>query len=298
MHLLERVRLRPVFCAPAAFDPDPDRAAAVAHLADWAGDDWSKFLAIPSDVVAVCGPVASRYAAAAQLLHAGRHVVVPPPVCATRAVAESLWRTAAAGGSRLGVLRLDGDRDFFRALAEARSGRLGPVRTVRRFVASVGLPSAEPTGDVFDEFGPADLSQLIDLVADEPVHVDARPTPRIDREDEMGGYVLTVGFRGGAVASIGRSISSVTPEDGSWTVSGRDGGYARGVRWQRGEDDEIFPLAESAVPDMDPLARLAAVVHRNGDELRDEWQRAAWTVALLNAARRSLASGHRSPVTP
>jgi predicted dehydrogenase len=270
-HLMELVRLRPDFCAPTVPGTidDPNRSC---------------------DIVAVCGPLASRHATAAALLEAGRSVVSPPPVCATRDEAESLWRTAEAAGSRLGVLRLDGGDDFFRAAAEARSGRLGPIRTVRRFVASAGCRD-EQTPDVFGEFGPTDLSQLLDIVADEPARVFAVATPRMGSEHEIGGYALTIRFRGGAVANIGRSVHSVTPEDGSWSVSGSEGGYAGGVRWQRGEDDEIFPLADSPAPRFDPLEGIAATVRAEPEVLREQWRRAVWTVALLNASRRSLESG-------
>jgi hypothetical protein len=292
-HLLERLRLRPVFHVAAVFDPDPSRSEAVSHLAETTTASLDETLAVPANMIVVAGPVADRAGWAAAALAAGRHVVLAPPVAPDVGSARELLTLADRARRRLGVLRLDHEQgEFLTAHAVAVCGLLGELRTVRRSVASAGLVG---TGEnPWDTFAPTDFAQALDLLAaaemSSPLSsADGREgslrvlfVSRVPGMDgECGGYLAVFQSPEGVLVEVSRNLRAVLPEDTGWRLSGSKGGYAHGSRFVRGDDDEIYDLPVEAPTPPDPLDVLRAVVEDDSDAWRTEYLRAVAVVRLL-----------------
>jgi predicted dehydrogenase len=171
------------------FDPDPDRAGALAaETGARAFDNFTGMLA-EVDAVTIAAPAGAHFDMAKAALEAGRHVYVEKPLALSLAEADALI-----------------------ALAEAR-GLVVQVGHQERFVlAAMGLPRGDrlPLSMEFGRSGPAtgrgeDVAVALDLMIHDldlaRLFGFARPT----KIDACGGYdetIATLTFDGGRTASF------------------------------------------------------------------------------------------------
>lgn len=291
-------------------DLDSERrdASVSRHPDVTATGDWHEALASDADAVVVATPPSTHFALAAEVLSAGKHVLVEKPISMRPEDALELGRLAA---ERNRVLMVGHILRYNPAIAVVRSvvdsGELGDLRYVASTRVNLGRHHRDV--NVMWDLGPHDVSVLIPLLGEPPCSVNAWGTDFIQRglHDVVFMYLR---FPQGPVAHV--HLSWVNPlkqrevlvvgskrmlvyDDVSSTVTVHD----RAVETIPHADTlEEFKLSyrygdswEVPVPAGEPLA--AECAHfveciRHGKEpvtgVRDGYQ----VVRVLDAAQRSL----------
>lgn len=252
---------------------DPDRRSAAGSLApgarlvpavgELARDD-------RVELVVVSTPPNSHADLAAQLLAAGKHVVVEKPMALSAAEADRLLDEAAAADRLLAVYQnRHFDPDFVAIEQLVRSGALGEVFHLEAFVGGYGHPcnqwhsDEEVSGGVAFDWGAHYLEQVLSLL-DAPVeHVRASAHKRhwwdVTNADQLR---LTLRFADGAEADFVHSdlAAALKPK---WYLLGTDGAIV--AHWRR---ERV--VARSAIGTLDedvlaPADAPASVEHHHPD---------------------------------
>ncbi len=162
------------------------------------------------DLVIVSTPPVTHAHWARLALLAGKHVVVEKPFCLTTVEADEILALAAARGLFVACYqnrRFDPDHRAIRAALE--QDRLGEVFHVETFVGGYGHPcnlwhsDAAASGGAFYDWGAHVVDQLLDLLPQEVVAVEATEQKRVWLDVTNADHSrLTLRFAGGAEASF------------------------------------------------------------------------------------------------
>jgi predicted dehydrogenase len=292
---------------------------------------------VDADAVLVTAPVAAHAPLAVQALEAGRHVLVEKPFAPTVAEAVKVVEVAHAVGRTLMVSQnyrfYPAARAAARLIHERQLGRLGFVRVdFRRWANGPGRSRHHAlTHPLLYDMAIHHFDLMRMVLGQEPVRVFTQVTdPPWSRFRDPAAAVLTITFDGGTVVSYrGSWVSTGAPTSwsGDWRLeceggeifwTGRRGGAGvvdgdvvtvhRGLHPEpdarpgaepdgaagRGVPAELPTL--SYVGRAGTLAEFARAVAA-GEEPECSGRRNLASLALAEAAARSVASGAVEPVT-
>jgi predicted dehydrogenase len=186
------------------FDPDPERAKAVAWEAGAQTRDLETLLAA-ADAVIIAAPAEFHFDHAARALTAGKHVLVEKPIAATLDQAAELAALARAKNLILQV----GHLERFSAAHGAVTQRMGKPL----YIEAVRIAPFKPRG--------TDVSVILDLMIHDLDLILALIDAPIDHVDAVGASVASahedianarIRFTNGAVATITASRISLKTE--------------------------------------------------------------------------------------
>lgn len=188
------------------FDPDQDRARAVAAEAGGGAFTDLGALIAASEAIIVASPTRSHAAAAIAALEAGRPVLVEKPIAATLAEADAMTEAAAARGLVLQI----GHLERFSAV------RAAIAKVIERplFIEAVRIAPFRPRGtdvSVMLDLMIHDIDLALSLCPADLLQIDATGAPVIGAvEEDIGNARLR--FADGCVASITASRISMKTE--------------------------------------------------------------------------------------
>jgi predicted dehydrogenase len=305
----------------AICDREPDRARQVAghgsevrivdHLDDVLDDD-------SIDAVVIATPAGTHAAIAAQVLEAGRHVMIEKPLAASYAEGDKLVQLAEQAGL---VLMCDHTYCYTPAVQKIAAliaeGTLGDIQFVDSMRLNLGLVQQDV--DVMWDLAPHDLS-ILDLVLPESarwVAVAAQGADPIGAGHACVAY-LTLPLASGAIAHT--HVNWLSPTKIRTMVIGgtrrtlvfddlnpqqRLSIYDRGVDLADGPDlAELtraarvsYRLGDMVAPALPEREALSAVIAEFADAIRDgrppttDGRSGLRVLQVLEAATRSLSSG-------
>lgn len=158
----------------AIVDGNPQTAARIASGYGAPVRALDDVLADPAiDAVAFATPAETHAALAARALLAGKHVFVEKPLALETRIAAELCAIAKLSGKVLMVGHLMQYHPKFTALRElVQAGELGPLCYV--YSNRMGLGKIRVEESALWSFAPHDISMLLALSGEEPVHVTAQ----------------------------------------------------------------------------------------------------------------------------
>ena len=329
MFHLERLGLREDCRVLAAWDPDPwlrERAAGLPCIAR----DWQDLLEDPQiELVVIAVPPPARAPLAQQMLQAGRHVLIDPPIGVTVAQSAALLSASEKSGKSISVAQLRRwDSDFLTAHSEIARGGMGRLKLIRKIVwqfnpprsaedgsiatdrlsatdaasgetATATMPSSPATSaaplpdrGVLWEFGPHCFDQLLQLAGEPPASVYATCAGARTAACGADAFLALVNFPSGLAGHLEFSRTALAPLDTGWMVSGEHGGYANFTRYSATSEGEVVdePLTAPALTLDQLYADLVGHVRR-GTPLPCPASDAQRVVALLEATVQSASTG-------
>lgn len=158
----------------AVVDTDPAAARAAVEKYGVRAKNLAEILADPGiDAVSIASPAGSHFVQARAALMAGKHVFVEKPIALAVAEAEELCALAEARGLTLMVGHvLQYHPAYLRLREMVRGGELGRLLYVYSHRFALGAFRNEE--NVLWSVAPHDLSMILGLVDDDPVHVSAQ----------------------------------------------------------------------------------------------------------------------------
>lgn len=158
----------------AVVDGNPQTAARIAGLYAVPVRALEDVLADPAiDAIAIATPAETHGALAARALLAGKHVFVEKPLALETGIAGELCTMARLSGRVLMVGHLMQYHPKFAALRDlVRAGELGQLRYV--YSNRMGLGKFRVEESALWSFAPHDISMLLALSGEAPVHVSAQ----------------------------------------------------------------------------------------------------------------------------
>jgi predicted dehydrogenase len=282
---LERWSDSPLVELSAIYDEDAQARQRFGHLCGNLIADFDALLAIREiDAVLLDVPIARRFHFGREILSAGKHLVVPLPVASTLRETLSLWRAAEASKRQIIAWHWLTDRaDSSAAAAVSHSGVIGDLRSLR---FERREPSALPQtadGSVWGEQFFGELLEECLRLADRPAKaVFAVPIGE-------SGIACTIIFPPELVATLTFSAAGGPRLDSGWSIHATMGGYARGRKWLRTGEGEVFdvPFESARVTDLDSEIRDVLKGRANDPSHRQMIRHAA----LFEAVMRSLQTG-------
>lgn len=262
-------------------DRNPARRSEVA--AGWPGvrtrGQLAEVLDDPSvDLAIVSTPPNTHAEVAAQLLRAGKHVVVEKPFCLTTAEADGLIALATETGRVLTVYQnRRWDPDFVAIREVIAAGEIGDVFYLEAFVGGYGHPcdywhsDEAVSGGVFYDWGSHYIDWILNLVPDRVVGVRASSHKRIWHDvtnaDQAG---IDLRFAGGAEARFIHSdlAAALKPK---WYILGTRGAIVADWRheaiktrhWTGDLIEESLAASETL-----PVVRVSIPDRRGGTHVR------------------------------
>lgn len=286
-HHFERILLRDDSRVVGAYDDDASRAERIRGLGASFCDSLDALLAISEiNLIFVAAPFASRAEIAIAALNAGKHVAVEPPLSADIEATKRITALARERGRILAAIRNRNSDQFLLAREAVRAGIVGEVTGARLAVWCRGLQSL-PSDELLIDRGALLLHELIELVPDRPQSVFAL----LRGERSGGGFLITVEFAGGALATIDLHLGSPVASQTGWILAGSKGGHRNLRNFHVADDGEVFDTPAEVVPldagdFYDGLLRDV----REGN-VRDESESLMTVAALLGAALESTKTG-------
>ncbi len=250
--------------------------------------------AVDADAVLATVAINAHTPVALATLRAGKHLLLEKPFAPT--LSEAGLILSAAGGL---VLSIAENYRYLPAVRVARElvAELGPVNGVRVHFAKPRDPVVR-TGDPIDSAVLVQLSihhfdVMRFVLEQEPTRVSCRTwSPPWSAAPADVCTSATIDFDGGAVVTYTASLASRAPETpwgGEWRIEGEHGELTFADQVAR--DGRQVPVPEPAVPERAELlaAFLAAV--RDGAEPPSPGHDNIRSVALMDAAVESAATG-------
>ena len=303
MYHLERLSLRDDFVTVASHDADPAQAEVALGFSKLFHTDWHELLANQDvELVLIATPAATHASLAIEAFAAGKHVVVEKPLDLSTRKADAMLEASRRAGRMFSVVQnRRWDDDFRTALEAIRTNALGRLRVAKLIVWGYGVAQhrqrhgrhdgiAQPARGALLEFAADYFDQLLQLVGEQPHSLFAQ-TP-----DSVGlcGQSLSVfvNFRSGVTAQIDVHLDSFAPLRLGWILTGTSGGYKNFRCYTMTHDGEIFDTPLEPIP-TDGDSFYESLVHHlcDGVELPVTAEQARHVVVLIDAARKSVASG-------
>lgn len=256
--------------------------------------DWSTILADATiDAVSLATPAAVHADMALQAIAAGKHVFVEKPLALNSADAERVVAAAEAAGRTLMVGHLLQYHPIFYHMRQmVADGAIGAIRYL--FSNRMSLGKFRTEENVLWSFAPHDVSMILSLVGEEPVHVSAQGaafvTPGIADWTTMQ-FVFPGGVRGHVQASWASPYKeqrlSVIGGEGMLVFDDAESEWARKLALYRHGIDRTgaAPAAVKAEPDYIEVPR--------GEPLKAECLHFIDAVAAGTAPRSDGAEGLR-----
>ncbi len=319
----------PGFRLVAVCDQSPARlAAAAAEFGAMPYADPSALIgATDVDLVVVAAPSNLHAALTLQALAAGKHVVVEKPMAMSLAEADAMLAAARDCDRVLAVFHnRHWDRDYHLVKKLVTAGTLGELLTVDSRVmtygpewTTYGVPEFDSTwrikaahgGGFLADWGPHLIEQVLDLVAALPVSVSAQLRSQLWAKEVEDYFSLRLAFPSGLLATIEGSNNARLPLP-RWFIVGSAGTLQAEGAWGKWTEMRLRQEIAGVSVDSVPQGVAASSGSRNmdvGDELSQAYyadlggvlqsggsltvtaQRARDVMAVLDAARRSHATG-------
>ena len=248
------------------------------------------------DGVVIAAPAEMHHAIAKQALTAGKHVYVEKPLALSVRDGAELVALAAAKDRRLMVGHLLQYHPAFLALkAFVASGKIGRLTYVYSNRLSYGILRREK--DVLWSFAPHDLSMILSVVGEEPIHVGAFGAPTL--HPSIGDFCqVQLAFPGGVKGHVFCSWlhpfkeqrlvvvgdrGMVVFEDSAKSPADKLKHYAHSVEWVNGAPRAVKMADEGGVP----------IPFGDGNPLKDECRHFLDAIAAGSAPRTDGAEGLR-----
>lgn len=276
-------------CVVAACDRDAESLRRAETLCDCLTQDAAELLAATEiDAVFVAVPASGREELARQVLAAGKHLLVEPPLADSLREAQSLLEAAQTAGRQIVVWSHAREVPDFRAAQHLlRSGTIGTPRLFR-------FERWEPA-DIESTNGAADIPPAFVGLLDQVVALAKPPASSAFAAPlAAGGITATVTFRDGPVATLIWKTSASARLDHGWAIDADRGGDASGRRWVRTAEGEVYELPAEVPPVPTIEDSLRRILTGGTPEVSAA--ESLRLVALMATVRRSLSTGQVEPV--
>ncbi len=310
LHLIERFAVAGPFRVVAVI-ANPSVAELVSPFGVRLVADLHELLtAMDVDVLWIAEHDAFRSDLALPELLSTKHVILESPIGVTPAVLDQALNIAHQQGRQLLVRHPRRvDPEFRQALSVAQDQSIGQIHSAKLTSWTYAIPpqgavrGTDPLQpDGLDDlqitktrFVAHALDQLLSLIDDRPVRVYANGEPNARGHlDLLAGFSLSlqIHFEHGCQAEIDIRLNSPTQFQSGWMLTAERGGYSKGRRFTLTDEGEIFDSPVSFAVDDKDADQFEWLAQKICSSQRDpvEEARIRTVVALLDAARRSLAS--------
>ena len=265
---------------------------------DWAGRQHASREALFADpdldAILLAGPPSERTGSAMAVLRAGKHLLIPAPMCLNAREAQQLLDEAGRLQRNVAILhprRWDGDFRTVETFARTGvAGAIGAARLCERQYGRTAEPHPLPAGDLLLRFGCHSFDQLVRLVPAPVTRIFARVAG--NPASASSEFTTLFEFAGGATAQVDVSLGSFAPLQTGWILDGERGGYREGVWFRATPDGEVVDVAVERHPsDLDAPYTEAIRELRSPPPVTVSAREAIRVLRLIDAARDSAATG-------
>lgn len=292
LNCLERLSLSHDIQVTAAYDADPGRLRMANGLAvPNASQSDCPIWYDTSDVLFLATEISTETVGAA--IRTGRNVVLDRPWLLTSTELDILNNMVATAASVVTTASLRRwSIDFQAAMAAQRTGRIGPLHSLRLVSCEKRVPDEESPASVLREFGYHWLEQMIILADSTPARVFGKEMTDADSPNKSG-FIAVIDFASGCTAQIEVNTTSRIGYRTGWLLEGKQGSYRSDRLYTDASDGEIVdePTPITNICPEDPWVRELVAAWRGELTTLPTLADAAKVMRLIEAIEHSAQTG-------